>query len=1104
MASKPQKLTLLHLSDLHIRDDEEEKTDRSVVLGPLLDRLKKDRKKGLRPELVLITGDIAFQGIKAEYDLALPFLKDLLKVLGLDDERLYLVPGNHDVYHEAYRPGDIPSYKENRDLNNELANYRTDLLKGMRDYFDFVQTHFPHMTSANGDLVPFVDRVEIDGGGSLGLVGLNSAWMCRARKNDESDSGKIAIGQHQIKSAFEELGDRGELDATVAMFHHPLSWLAPMDKRVCEKYLDRTIALAGHLHEPGGGYMHGFTTKMAHIQTGGAYLGSDSHWPSRYHYIVVDLENQRLRLDFRAFSKPEGHWFVDTETGDDNGSAEIPAVFSRRAESASDQEPAPSECPEFPEKYANWLVENYGYLEAHRLNPKAKAPRLELPELYIPLYCTDPRPDPKDTEAERVPSEIEHIDTLAWRTILGRLRIEDMAGKYSALLIEGQAGSGKSTVLKSMAYSASPAASKEPASPQLAGYLPVLVLLKELQAYCKMDINNLDRKCSPGQGLLERYLLNHVSGRLNLETLNGFARCGRLLLLIDGLDEIDVDLRDHAVKALADEAGIHKDNKIVLAGRPHGLEGMPADRFGGFKTSVQELDPDQIELFVRQWYDWLYLGTEGVGRKTADELLGDIKDHPSIDKLTVNPLMLTAICLLYHDERELPDQRAELFKKFIDNMIWRRFPDNPEEVLDRLKGMAHEMHKERVRVLDREAAVKVLAGSLRRSSEEDSAQFRRRKRKLFNDIEPNCGLLVSADGATGFWHLAFQEFLTAQHLMDIHEDKWKAIENLWDDVWYKEVIELYVSYLSIDNRQTANNIILHVLEREDRTPYHRWRLAARTLVDFHQSRRNPDTLEKVKERLNQIILESINPVFLSDAGQTLGWLGDDRDLESFAPVAGGEYELEDIGERTIEAFEIGRYPVTHRFFGKFIKAGGYENRALWNEQGRVWLDGTKATQPKTWSERKYRCPNQPVTGVSWYEAAAFCNWLSAEYPEHKYFLPSEEQWQAAAAGKEQREYPWGDESITYRCNVLESEIGAPSPVGVFANGRTPGNEETSIYDMAGNVWEWTSDPYDEETICAKGGSWTVTAEKARCASRNRGTPGGRDQIVGFRCARTLK
>jgi formylglycine-generating enzyme required for sulfatase activity len=260
---------------------------------------------------------------------------------------------------------------------------------------------------------------------------------------------------------------------------------------------------------------------------------------------------------------------------------------------------------------------------------------------------------------------------------------------------------------------------------------------------------------------------------------------------------------------------------------------------------------------------------------------------------------------------------------------------------------------------------------------------------------------------------------------------------------------------------------------------------------------------------------------LNDAGETLGWLGDTRKLDTFVTIARGKYDLEQIGVRTVAEFDIGQYPVTNQWFLSFVKEGGYENRDLWTPHGKNWLKIRSPKQPANWAERRFRCPNQPVTGVSWFEAAAFCNWLTEKNDGYRYSLPAQEQWQAAAAGKDKRKYPWGPDWKEGVCNTDESKIGRPSPVGIFAEGRTP---DTQVYDMAGNVWEWISTShkskkavddflYNEDlkkqgavgVPIIKGGAWTGPAAWAACSSRNfNNYPGFRPNSVGFRCARIEK
>jgi hypothetical protein len=132
--------------------------------------------------------------------------------------------------------------------------------------------------------------------------------------------------------------------------------------------------------------------------------------------------------------------------------------------------------PGFPGSYATWIAANYAYLEAEKLCPKGKAPRLSLPEIFIPLYAADP------IQKEEPLQEEQTNEKQAWALKQKHEKspqIEQLAARHHALLVEGQAGSGKSTVLKHLAYVLSPATEAQPAFEGLNGYLPVLIQLKD-------------------------------------------------------------------------------------------------------------------------------------------------------------------------------------------------------------------------------------------------------------------------------------------------------------------------------------------------------------------------------------------------------------------------------------------------------------------------------------------------------------------------------------------------------------------------------------------------------------------------------------------------
>ena len=324
--------TILHLSDIHIRDKGDESFDFRVVFDPLINRIKEDREnKKLNVELVCLTGDIAFQGKKEEYDIAAGHLTRLMNELDLPLDHLFIVPGNHDVNRKLYRPSDLPSYKSMRVLNEELENtkYRADLFKGLQAYYEFINDHFPHLTALNDNLIPFARTYETKSGHVLGLVGLNSAWMCRK----SPDKGDVAIGEYQLKKAKEHLETFGTTNLNIACFHHPVSWLWNKDQDLSRTYLDRFVILSGHLHDAGGGFQYDTNGQIFSASAGGAYLGSDSEYPMGYHYLTIDWDKQKLRFDFITFDEDRRIWVLDGRRGKD-GVAEIPCLFVEGEKSA--------------------------------------------------------------------------------------------------------------------------------------------------------------------------------------------------------------------------------------------------------------------------------------------------------------------------------------------------------------------------------------------------------------------------------------------------------------------------------------------------------------------------------------------------------------------------------------------------------------------------------------------------------------------------------------------------------------------------------------------------------------------------------------------------
>jgi formylglycine-generating enzyme required for sulfatase activity len=225
----------------------------------------------------------------------------------------------------------------------------------------------------------------------------------------------------------------------------------------------------------------------------------------------------------------------------------------------------------------------------------------------------------------------------------------------------------------------------------------------------------------------------------------------------------------------------------------------------------------------------------------------------------------------------------------------------------------------------------------------------------------------------------------------------------------------------------------------------------------------------------------------------------------------------------IKAFELAIYPVTVAQFRPFVEQGGYQDDHYWSKTG--WL--YRGEGPGWWKSKTWTLPNQPVIGVSWYAVEAYCNWLNDQLllPRGTLRLPTEAEWEWAARGPEGKCYPWGEEWDSRRCNSLEAGLDCTSAVGCFPGGVADWwlvfqSDSTVVYDLAGNVWEWTASEYSQDYSTAhesvlntdhpaghpcvlRGGSWVTEPGGLHGAARIRVIPHNKNQYRGFRLARTL-
>jgi len=182
----------------------------------------------------------------------------------------------------------------------------------------------------------------------------------------------------------------------------------------------------------------------------------------------------------------------------------------------------------------------------------------------------------------------------------------------------------------------------------------------------------------------------------------------------------------------------------------------------------------------------------------------------------------------------------------------------------------------------------------------------------------------------------------------------------------------------------------------------------------------------------------------------------------------------------VDAFYIDVYEVTNAQYKKFMDATGYD-------------------APLYWDNPRFSAPDQPVVGIRWHDAQAYCKWAGKR-------LPKEVEWEKAArGGLVGKRYPWGDDLTRDDANYYKTGVRDiwryTSPVGSFApNGY-------GLYDMAGNVWEWCADVHRNkrarirrEFSPLRGGSWFNLSELLCVANGFVQYPSLTSNDYGFRCA----
>ena len=352
-------LTWLHLSDWHQRGTD---FDRDVVRDALMKDIKARAEISTdlaKIDFIVLSGDVVWSGSAEEYRATIDYLLDpVLDAAGLSArkrDRLFIVPGNHDLDRECFDilPSDLLKKLDSpKTVNDWLTTdrRREALLSPFSEYAKFITNymgsdHDPGFDPAYG----FVRSFEAEEK-TVSVLGLNSAWLSGRRivGAEIDDYGALVLGEHQ----FHELMNRTrESDIRIAVMHHPFPWLTEFDRNRVAGELTRCchFLLQGHQHQAKMEVISGTAGNAVLISAGACYLrrDTDTRYPNAYNFVHLDFEGGTGCIYLRRYSEPRNKWLEDVDTADNgvhpfdlprNLVAPIPSTRPTPALSVDDKE----------------------------------------------------------------------------------------------------------------------------------------------------------------------------------------------------------------------------------------------------------------------------------------------------------------------------------------------------------------------------------------------------------------------------------------------------------------------------------------------------------------------------------------------------------------------------------------------------------------------------------------------------------------------------------------------------------------------------------------------------------------------------------------------
>ena len=690
-----------------------------------------------------------------------------------------------------------------------------------------------------------------------------------------------------------------------------------------------------------------------------------------------------------------------------------------------------------------------------------------------------------------------------------------MLSRSKKLLIVGQPGGGKTTFLKliacvlakdNMGKTVDGRAKHLGLSLNKPAPIPIFIRLAAMANAMKDD-------CADGGiGTAWRCMkktMENIFGKNISDIFQELLSKGKCAFLLDGLDEVaDEKLRNRITDVVNSALNHWKENLFILSSRPFGFSDIASLK----EVATVHIDPfgeKEIIEFIDRWVKTMYPDREERKlTKYLPELESAIVDSPSIRKLARNPVMLTCLCVVHWNERKLPEGKSDLLSAVLRWLINAREDNRKKRGYEKLFAtecfralsfaMTSHPNGKQVIVDIVWAAEQLVVPYSERLGIDDEKTVRREGIRFLEEEMIDSGIVERyRTGQIKFWHLSFQEHYTARALLDLsREEWWNEIKPVLYDKQWSEVLDHFAGCLVGMGTKRVNFLVENILKTandKDLASIARTvGLLARILSILKVYGYKPpkrlgweDVRNKVMNIFNPGGANLLSVKERIEAAEALGQAGDPR-FDSIEP--------EMLPIKKMDNVLLGKYSVTVREYLRFVENKGYENQ-------QFWIEGWEIKEKKGWNnpddwDEQIEHLNRPVVYVSWFEALAYCKWLTIQTRQN-YRLPISKEWKSAAINPK-GEYPWGGNPPDKERLNCGSIVGHPTPVGIYPDGVAPGGH----FDMSGNVWEWNEDTDGSDRVF-RGGGWCNTAGDCRSAFRGRVGPSGRDYDLGFRLTRSL-